>query len=558
MIYSIKNKRFLILVSIILTFVLLALFFIGFVLSGQKSIDGYLDRYQPCFKGNPVCRGVIRDRNGKVLAANDTVMSLYINPQEIKNKQKISSDLSRILNLDEKMLAEKLASDKKFVWIKRRLTEEEYQEVSSLSFQGIGFIQECQRSYPNGKIASQLLGFVGVDYQGLEGVEHAYEKELASEPPCPQMHIEVNEKPSLKDKFRCLKTAPGKDLDLTIDLEIQKIAENALDEAMEKYHPEKAIALVMNPKTGEILANAIRPNYDPINPNSTNISYTKNRVVTDIFEPGGTFEPILLSAALESGISEKKIFNCENGEWRFGEFTIHDTKPFSELTVADIFKNGSNIGASKLALKIGLEKYHDYIRKFGFGEKTGIQLSGEVDGIIRNPEKEPIGDFITQAFGQGIAVTPLQLLSAFNAVVNGGNLIRPFMVQNIFKPNDDENMQRNEPRIVKRVISEESSKKARKVLAGMELDLPASKNIKVAGKAGIAQKVDPITGKYHHTSVVASFIGCVNDNDPTLSILVILNEPQGEGRYHGSVAAAAFIRIAENSLKYLDRSIRER
>jgi len=491
-------------------------------------------------------RGTILDRAGEPLALSLEGQSVYARPRRIKEPQAAALGLAQALGLSPAEVAPKLASDKPFIWIKRQVTPKEAERVEGLNIDGVGIYYEPNRYYPQGQLAAQLIGFVGRDSQGLEGVEMHYDNYLRGE-----SGSSVVERDALGRRV-LLQIPPGSDLQLTLDTSIQHLAERELEASVAKYRAKAGIAVVVEPFTGEILALANYPFFNPNNSTRQASNQWRDRAVTDSFEPGSTFKTILAAAALEEGVVGKEdLFFCEYGKYPFGGKIIHDTHEHGWLPFAKIIQYSSNIGVTKVAEKLNKERYSKYIAKFGFGQPTGIDLPGEATGSVRRAEKWAAIDLATHAFGQGISVTPLQLVMAYGAVANGGFLMRPFVVRRATGP-DGRMLWENQPHVVRRVVSEATARTLTSILKGVVDEggtgvMANVEGFEVAGKTGTAQKAE--RGVYTKKRV-ASFIGFVPADAPRLVMAVIVDEPEGS-TYGGTVAAPAFRNIAAASLQRL-------
>jgi cell division protein FtsI (penicillin-binding protein 3) len=355
--------------------------------------------------------------------------SVFVRPHRIKEPQKAAVKLAESLGLEQGFIEHKLKSNRPFVWIKRQVRPEESEAVRALNFEGVGMIQEPDRNYPYGRLGGPLLGYTGVDLQGLAGIEAMYEKELRGEG-----GTRVGERDALgnalyPDGIVFEGTSKGRSIRLTVDAKVQYYADSALAEAYRKTRAEAACAIVMQPHTGEILAVSALPGFDP----NMGRGYKRNIAVTDVFEVGSTFKPFVMAAALEqNAISADEMIHCQNGEYKFGGSIIHDDHSHAELSPAEIIKVSSNIGITKVAVRLGARNWYSALRSYGFGDLTGSRLPNESAGILRPVEKWRRIDLATTSFGQGIGVTPLQLITAFSSLVNGGNLMRPRLVSGLY------------------------------------------------------------------------------------------------------------------------------
>jgi cell division protein FtsI (penicillin-binding protein 3) len=497
-------------------------------------------------------RGTILDRGGEPLALSLEGQSVYARPRRIKEPRAIAAKLADALGLEPADVAEKLATEKSFIWLKRQVSPKEAERVETLNIDGVGIYVEPNRYYPQGQLAAQLVGFTGRDAQGLEGVEMHYENYLRGESGSSVVERDALGRRVLVQGVETLQIPPGSDLQLTLDTSIQHLAERELEATAAKYRAKAGVAVVADPFTGEILALANYPFFNPNNFTRQSSNQWRDRAVTDSFEPGSTFKTILAASALEEGVVGKEdLFFCENGKYAYGGKIIHDTHEHGWLPFAKIIQYSSNIGVTKVAEKLGKERYAKTIEKFGFGQPTGIDLPGEASGAVRRPEKWATIDLATHAYGQGIAVTPIQLVMAYGAVANGGFLMRPFVVKRAVGA-DGRVLWENQPHVVRRVVSEATASTLTSILKGVVDEggtgvLASVDGFEVAGKTGTAQKAEH--GVYTRKRV-ASFVGFVPADQPRLVMAVILDEPE-TSVYGGTVAAPTFRNIAAATLQRL-------
>jgi len=499
-------------------------------------------------------RGALIDRAGEPLALSMESQSVYIRPHRIQEADKVSHHLAEILRLRAAEVRQKIASEKPFVWIKRQVSSPEAEKIQALNLDGIGMYYEPNRHYPQGQLAGQLIGFVGRDSEGLEGLELKYNDYIRGETGSSVTERDALGRRVLVEGIGGLQIPPGSDIHLTLDTSIQHMAEKELEASVLKYRAKAGVAIVVEPRTGEVLALANYPSFDPNNYTKLTAEQRRNRAVTDSFEPGSTFKTILAAAALDEEIVGKEdLFYCEMGKYPFAGKIIHDTHPYGWLSFAKILQVSSNIGFTKIAEKVKKERYFKYIEKFGFGKVTGIDVPGEVPGLVRRPEGWSGIDLATHAFGQGISTTPLQMVMAYAAIANGGFLMRPYVTRRVLSPRGEVLLE-NQPQVVRRVISEKNSK----LLAAMLRDVTNEggtgtmaniEGFEVAGKTGTAQKADTIHGGYSKKRV-GSFVGFVPANDPRLVALVLIDEPEAQV-YGGVVAAPVFRNIAQGALRRL-------
>lgn len=502
----------------------------------------------------PPRRGTIYDRGGHELAISVEVESVYAHPKQIKEKAKTARELSRILGERRNKVLGLLKSQRSFVWIKRRIAPNRTREVKDLELEGIGMAKETRRYYPGKEIASHLIGFAGVDNQGLEGLERRYDQLLQG----PQYSL-IQMRNALGRPFSISRPIPSgqgaRDLILTIDKDIQYKAQKSLKAAVERTGARGGHCIVIDPETGEILAMAVVPEFNPNVFTNYRPYQWRNRVVTDCFEPGSTIKAFLLAACLEEKVvTSKTQFDCEQGKYKIGANVVNDTHKYEKLSVSDIIAYSSNIGAIKLGQKLGYAKFCEYLRNFGFGNKAGVDLLGEREGYIRPLNKSKEIDRATAFFGQGMSATSLQLATAMAAIANGGKLMRPYVVKAIA----DESgrvVKRSSPKVIRRVISGKTAKNVTRILEGVVGDegtAPggAINGFRVAGKTGTSQKVDPDTKKYSNKNYIATFVGFAPADQPKLVILVVIDEPAGVP-YGGIVAAPVFKEVGQWSLNHL-------
>ena len=500
-------------------------------------------------------RGAIFDSTNSALAVSIEMDSLYAEPRNMENIPETAARLAPLIGMTKEELVKKMRGNKGFVWLARRLTPEVASAVRKLDIDGIGFVKEPKRFYPNAEIGSHVVGFTGLDPEGLEGVERKFDSTLLG-----NTGFMVTERDALgRDigtRGMMMKSASsGQSLALTIDKNIQYIAEKELAAAVESSRGKGGIAIVMDPQTGKLLAMA---NYPTFNPNSFGKSppqALRNRAISDSFEPGSTMKVFLIAAALEEKVVKPEDgFNCENGSYNIGGRTIHDTHKFGRLSVGDILKHSSNIGAAKIGARLGPERLYGYLRGFGFGTKSNIDLPGEVAGYLRNKSQWYGVDLATISFGQGLSISAIQLATAMSVIANGGSLMQPYVVDRIMDAKGNP-VKQFSPVIKQQVVSPETARSVAKMMEGVAAEggTGASASVdgfKVAGKTGTAQKADPVTKGYSQDKRTASFVGFIPADQPRLTILVVIDEPK-TSPYGGVVAAPAFSAIAKQSLCYL-------
>jgi cell division protein FtsI (penicillin-binding protein 3) len=500
-------------------------------------------------------RGGIFDRTGAPLAVSLEMDSLFGEPKRISDPAGTAAALAPIIQVAKNELQKKLSTERSFVWLARQLPPETVAKIKPLKLAGIGFVKENKRFYPNFEIASHVLGFTGMDPEGLEGIERRYDATILGSTGYLMTERDALGRDVSVSNAVVRDATPGKNLFLTLDKNIQYFTEKELAKAVQGSGAKGGMALVADPATGKILAMA---NYPTFNPNSFRQYPTiqlRNRCVADNFEPGSTFKVFLLSAALEEKIVRPQdSINCENGRYAFGGRIIKDDHPHGKVSIAEVLKYSSNIGSAKVGLKLGDDRLHRYLKAFGFGDKSGIDLPGEAFGGLRPVSRWYGTDIATISFGQGVSVTALQLVAATSAVANGGLLMKPYLVERVTDNNGQE-LQRFEPQTVRRVISAQTAATISQMMEGVTQKGGTGTNaaiegFRVAGKTGTAQKVDPVSKGYSASKRTASFIGFIPADKPLLTILVVIDEPK-TSPYGGVVAAPAFREIAFNTLCYL-------
>ncbi len=501
-------------------------------------------------------RGAIYDRNLKELAVSIEVPSVYAQPHKIKEPRRVAQRLARVLSTDRHSVLKNIRSSRRFVWVKRQvvLADEKKEELRGLSQAGIGMVKESRRFYPKGELAANLIGFAGIDSEGLEGVELYYDRYLKGSSMLIRTEKDAAGRTLLFEDVSA--RAEGMDVVLTIDGTIQYIVEKALKKAVEKTEARAGVAIVMDPYTGEILAMANVPSFDPNNFTRYSPSYWRNRAITDAFEPGSITKAFLLAAVIEEGLADRNdIFYCELGRYAVANTVFHDTRKYGWLSLRNIIKYSSNIGAIKLAERLGKERFYGYLRAFGFGSRTGVDLPGEATGLVRSPQRWSAITLDTMAFGQGLSTTAIQLVNAMSAIANGGFLMKPLIVKYI-RNHEGQIVKRFDPVVVRRVISEETARRVTNILIGVTEDggtgvlAGLGMGIKVAGKTGTAQKPDLEKGGYAEGRYIASFLGFVPARKPHLAIIIAIDEPR-KGFSGGEVAAPVFKEIAKQALLYL-------
>jgi len=499
-------------------------------------------------------RGAISDRNGKILAITMEVPSVFGAPKYVSNPRATAVRLSRVLKADARQLEAKLKSERDFVWLQRHLAPERAEALQGLSLDGIGVIPEGRRFYPKGVMLSHVLGFGDIDNQGLEGLERRYDAVLRGERGRLVVERDAFGGAVFPKGLNYVAPSPGKDLVLTIDEVIQYIAEQELAEAVARTRAASGVVIVVEPKTGALLALAVRPTFNPNEPKGDPNQW-RNRAVSDAYEPGSTFKLVAAAAALEEKlVSPDEFVDGENGRYVVENTVVHDHHKNGWMTFAQVLQKSSNIGMVKVVQRLAPEKLAWYINAFGFGQKTDVDLTGEQRGLTKDLHDWSRRTQASIAMGQEIGVTPLQLVMAVSAIANGGWLMRPYVVSEV-RSSTGETLARVEPVVRRHPISTQTAKALTEIMRGAVLPggtgtLGAVPGYDVAGKTGTAQKIDPLTGGYSATRMVSSFVGFLPADDPKLAILVVVDEPQTE-HWGGTVAAPVFQRIAAQAVRHL-------
>ena len=499
-------------------------------------------------------RGTIYDRDNKPLAVNISVDSLYACPigMSVKDKASAIKQISSILKINRELLRDKLSRKKYFVWIARKIDPSQAERIRALKLKGIDFIKESKRCYPNSYLGAHVLGFAGLDNSGLEGLELYYDRFLKGKPGWALFLRDARQK-KLNLWEKMIPPQDGFDLVLTIDEVIQYIAERELEKVVKTYHAKGASIVVLNPHTGEVLALANRPTFDLNQYQPSAKDSRRNRAITDVFEPGSVFKIVTASGALEEKkvVEEDRIF-CENGAYKVASHILHDHTPHGWLTFREVVEQSSNIGTCKVAQMLGNEVFYKYIKLFGFGNKTGIDLPGEVAGVAYPPSRWSKVSIANIPMGQGISVTALQLANEISIIANGGQLMKPFIVRQI-RDGYGETIKEFTPVATNKVMSTDTANRIKKILVGV-IEEGTGKMAKVidfsaAGKTGTAQKIEP-NGTYSHDKFIASFIGFAPAEDPMIAVAICVDEPRPY-YYGGVVAAPVFKNVANDVLKYL-------
>jgi cell division protein FtsI (penicillin-binding protein 3) len=520
-------------------------------------------------------RGLLYDRNLKELAMTVQVDSIFAVPSELgDNKEEAARMLSRIVHLDpqenftsEHQMLARFNASHGFAWVARRVDPETAKRVRELNLKGVYFQNEFKRFYPNGQLGAQVLGYVGSDDAGLGGLEAKFDDDLHGVPG--HMLTALDAKRHVLGSV-VNEPLPGENLVLSIDANIQYMAEQALDAQMEKMKAAHGTVVVQDPHTGQILALAISPRFDPNDSKHMDASVLQNLAVSDVYEPGSTFKLVTYSAALDSaGVQPTDMVDCQGGSMTMYGRTLHDDKSdhFGRVTVQFALEHSSDVGAAKMALKVGPQNFYKYMKGFGFGERSGIELPSETRGLLRAPKKWGSTSILSLSIGQEVGVTPVQLVSMISTIANGGVYMPPHVLL------ESTDAAKGDPRLkavafhpehelpnplpdgAHRVISEETAAKMRAMMQGIVVEgtgrAAALNGYSAGGKTGTAQKIDPATHTYSHTKLVASFAGIAPVSNPAISVAVVIDTPTVGSRYGAETSAPVFREVAQEVLEYL-------
>ena len=525
-----------------------------------KKLNGYAanlwSRNLP-IEGN---RGIIYDRNGEVLANNLTTTSLVLIPNQIEDKEETAEKLSQILGVTKEAMLEhvnKKSSMERVHPEGRRLDYETADKINDLKLPGVYLVKESKRNYPGGKSLSHTLGFVGIDNQGLSGLELMYDSYLTGEYGAIKYFSDAKgNRLELNEVYE--QPQDGINMTLTINNEIQKALERELDNAVMKYNPDQALGIAMDPNTGEILAISSRPNFDPSNYQDYSTEITsRNLPIWATYEPGSTFKIITLAAALNENkvdlnkdqFTDSGSIQVENARIKCWKHGGHGTQTFLQVV-----ENSCNPGFVVLGQRLGKETLFKYIKNFGFGKKTGVDLNGEASGILFSLDQVGPVELATTAFGQGVSVTPIQQITAVSAAINGGKLLQPYIVKSLNEPETNQVIKENKPKKVRQVIKEETSKEVRLALESVVTN-GSGRNAfidgyRVGGKTGTAQKVQD--GRYMVGNYITSFMGFMPADDPQIVVYIAIDNAKGITQYGGTVAAPIVKNVLEDAIQILN------
>lgn len=504
-------------------------------------------------------RGIIYDRNGRKMAISISTDSISANPDAIKKSNKapqIARQLAGVLGMEEKKVLEMITRDSSFVWVKRQVDFKVSKELRKLDLDGIGFVEESRRYYPNGKLASHILGISGIDNTGLDGLDLYYDSLVGGQDGQILIEYDAMGRQIPEAVHHYIPPVEGSHLVLTIDQTIQYIVERELDKAVQLHQPDAACCIVMDPTNGEILAMASRPDFNPNNYQDYPAENRRNYAVSNAYEPGSTMKIVTASAAMEEGVvSSGDRFSCP-GHIMVGKRSIScmNNTAHGSMSFNEVVEKSCNVGFITVGLRLGIEEYFRYLHAFGFGTTTGIDLPGESSGILVPQSRATQLDLATMSMGQANAVTPIQLITAAAAVANKGMMMKPHLLKEVL--NSEGKVQKHSEAVeVKQVISAQTAQELSLILEGV-VENGSGRNAfiegyRAAGKTGTAQKISP-DGGYLSDEYVSSFLGFAPANEPRLVCLVIMDHPKGYPYYGGWVAAPVFRTVIEDSLAYLN------
>ena len=548
-----KKRAIILNTAIIFSFFLVSLRLVDLMVINHKRLSERAQQQHVKVENIQVRRGTIVDRCGRELALNLDLESVYCDPKYLRHNDKDIKRLASAIDEAPKAVLAKIPDEGRFAWIERKLEPDTAEKLKALNIEGVGLMTEAKRFYPKAELASHILGFVGVDNQALEGIELKYDKYLKTG----GGKVVVGRDARGRTLSSGVDTeATGNNIVLTIDEVLQRIVEREIDKGMLQWKAAAASVIMMDPFTGEILALANRPAYDLNKGGSAGGSVKRNRSITDCYEPGSTFKIVIGVAALEEKIFRpNSLFDVSRGGIEVGGKTIRDVHKYGVLTFKEVIQKSSNVGSIMVGLKLGRERIYKYAKLLGIGEKTGIDLPGEVSGWLHPPERWSGTSLGAIPIGQEVAVTPLQVLRAYAAVANGGFLVKPHVVSEIVSPDglvlaSFKNGEKT------RILSEKTAAKFTEILKSVTEEGGTGKSAsvdgnEVAGKTGTAQMINPVTKRYSKEKYVSSFVGFVPADNPRIAMIVVFYEPRGQ-IYGGVVAAPVFRDIASQALSYLN------
>src|SRR3989344_753823 len=530
-------------------FIIIRLFYIQIIDPLSSAANGYL-KYKKILPQ----RGKIYDRNYEPIAINQSHYRLFIEPKKMKDKDKLVKGLEEVLKLGEATLEAKIDETKVWLAVTPGLTKEQKQKIERYKFPEVGFEDELDRYYPEASLAAHLVGFVGKNQKnediGYFGVEGYYDKELGGLPGFLKAERDLLGRPILLGNQEKIEPENGHDVILTIDKSVQEIIKQKLKNGVERYKAKEGCVIVADPFTMEIVALACLPDFDVENYFKFSESYFTNHAISSVYEPGSTFKPLVVAAALQEKKIKSDDFYNEKGPVQFGQYQIKtwNDKYEGKISITRILEKSSNVGMVFIGEKLGQKNIISYLKKYGFGDLTGIDLQGEAGGVVKQESDFKAIDYATATFGQGIGVTPMQMITAFSALVNGGELLKPHVVKKIIDGDEERIVGKRE---VRKILNERTSEIIKRMLVATvengEYKWDRPKGYRIGGKTGTAQI--PVQGKYDASKTIASFIGFAPADKPRFIAIVILKEPK-TSIYGSETAAPLFFEIAKDLLVY--------
>lgn len=551
---SLKRITVLVVLAILFFFILFLRLIQIQVLERGKYVERARNQYLYALELKPA-RGIIFDRKLRYLAINRNSWSLGVDVTKISDPDMAAFHFSRIFSKSKNYYLDQLQNDRTFFWLTRGATEDVVQQIEGLKIPGVRVIKEPRRYYPQNRLAAQLVGFTDIDLKGLSGIELAKNNELQG-----SHGLAVYQRDALGNTLSDInypekKPRKGKNVFLTVDNTYQWIAEEETQYVVDTFDADAATVIITNPMTGEILAMAVKPGFDPNNAGRYSPGSWRNRSITDSYEPGSTFKPIIMSAVLEEGLkSPNDLIYCENGKYKVYDRTIEDVTGYGWLTVAKVIKKSSNIGMSKIAKDIDKQLIYRYVRDFGFGVRTGIELPGETTGELKKTIEWSKFTPIAMSYGYEVSVTPLQMAMAFGAIANGGFLLKPKIYLGVSDETKLE-IDRIQPEVIRRVISDSTSKTVVRMLEDVVFDGTGRRafveGLRIAGKTGTTKKYDPNLKRYTENNFISSFIGFFPAESPKVLVYVMVDNPK-KAYLGGEVAAPTFKRILQRIFRIIE------
>lgn len=507
-------------------------------------------------------RGMILDRNGEILASNLPVRTVVADASLIKKPAAVAALASQFLGLKEADVLRKISSQKKYIVLKKEVPEEVYVAMEAAmqkaNLRGVTFEQDAIRTYPNGETLGHVLGFLDHDGKGVQGIELTMNNLLAGKNGYRFIERDRTGKEIMLYRGTEQEPVHGSNIRLSIDMSLQSIIEEEIDKTFKELKPETVTGIMLDPKTGEVLAMANRPCFNPNEPGKAEPEQMKNRAIIDMVEPGSTFKIVVAAGALNEGtVTEKTSIFCENGRFLYGGRILKDHHGYGDMNVHEILVKSSNIGSAKMAMLMGGDKYYEYVRKFGFGDRHGIELPGEICGLVHPPARWDKLTITRMPMGQSVAVTPLQITMGMSVIANGGHLMTPHIIKSV-EDRDGTKILEKTPKVVREVVPEKTARFIANALVGVTqpggtATYARVNGFEVAGKTGTAQKVSS-KGGYAAGKYVVSFVGFMPAEDPRFVCLIMVDDAKiaSSLNYGGLVAAPVFSRVAEKAARHFD------